>query len=200
MFTLNERHDKNTSFRSTGFSLIEVVAVVSTALVLVTLAVPSLTRSSQIYRLSAQVKEIEGQLQNVRFTAINRNKSASLVFSEDGTWCFPDVDGSGTISGNEQAVWGTPGGFILNCSAPSPALSAANLGTSLDPTVLPNRGVAFTPRGTVVQVSSGQVPTSTKLSAPAVIYIRDGQNNYAAVSLIPAGRIRTWVLSGTSWR
>jgi Tfp pilus assembly protein FimT len=186
--------------QSSGFSLIELVGVVSTVLVLVAMAVPSLTRSSQVYRLSAQLRAIEGELQNVRFTAINRNRPASLLFSTDGTWCFPDVDGSGTISGNEQAIWGTPGGFTLNCPAPSPALTAANLGTTLDPILLPNRGVAFTPRGTVVQVSSSQTPTSAKLSAPVVVYLRDSQNNYAAVTLTPAGRIRSWVLSGTSWK
>jgi Tfp pilus assembly protein FimT len=191
---------KRSNNQNSGFSLIEVVGVVSTVAILAVMALPGVNRSTQIFRLMAQLRTIEGELQNVRFTAINKNRPVSFLFSADGTWCFPDVDGSGTINGNEQAIWGTSGGFTLNCAVPSSPLTAANLGTTQDPTLLPNRGVAFTPRGTLVQVSSSQTPTSTRLSVPGVIYLRDGQNNYAAITLTPAGKVRSWLLNGTSWR
>ena len=80
------------------------------------------------------------------------------------------------------------------------ALTGTVLGSTSSPTALPNRGVSFSPRGSVNQVNSSQAATSTKLSAPGVIYFKDASNNYAAVTITSAGRIRSWTLRGTTWR
>lgn len=186
--------------RTSGFSLVEILGAVTAAMVIAAITIPSLTKASQSYRLTALAREIEGQLQNTRFTAINHNKSSSLLFSSGGDWYFLDSDGNGIVSGTENPMWVPQNGFILNCASPSPSLTRTILGTSTDPVTLPNRGVAFTPRGIVVQVNSSQIPTSTRMSAPGVIYIRDPQGDYAAVSITPAGRIRSWLLKGTLWR
>ena len=186
--------------RTSGFSLVEVVATLAAALVIAAITIPSLTKASHTYRLTTLAREIEGQLQNTRFTAINRNKPASLLFSGGGDWYFLDSDGNGTVTNAEIPMWVPQRGFTLNCAPPSPAMSSSVLGTSADPVMLPNRGVAFTPRGIVVQVNSGQIPTSSRLPVSGVIYISDPYGNYAAVTISPAGRVRSWVLNGTVWR
>jgi hypothetical protein len=186
--------------RTSGFSLLEVVGALAAGLVIAVITIPSLTKASRTYQLTTLAREIEGQLQNTRFTAINRNKPASLLFSSGGDWYFLDSDGNGTVTGLESPMWVPQRGFALNCAAPSPALSSSILGTSADPVLLPNRGVAFTPRGIVVQVGSSQVPTSNRMPASGVIYIRDPYGKYAAVTISPAGRTRSWVLNGTVWR
>ncbi len=184
---------------ATGFSIIEMMTVMAVAMLLAT-GVISLNRASQTYKLAAVAKEIEGQIQNTRFAAINTNRSASLLLSADGSWYYLDADGSGTVNGSERAMWAPAGGYSLNSSASSPVLSATVVGTTAEPAALPNRGVAFSPRGSVMQVNSSQVPTNTKLAAPGVIYIRDPNSNYAAVTITSAGRVRSWVLSGVTWR
>jgi len=186
--------------RAHGFSLLEVVGTVALAMTLLALAIPSLTKASQTYKLSALAREVEGQLRNTRFTAINRNRTASLLFSSGGDWYFLDLDTNGTVTGLERPMWVPQNGFSMNSGTPSPSLTSGVMGTSLDLIFLPNRGIAFTPRGIVVQVNAGQVPNTNRLPAPGVIYIRDPYGNYAAVTITPAGRIRSWFLSGTVWR
>jgi prepilin-type N-terminal cleavage/methylation domain-containing protein len=183
-----------------GFSLTEVLVTVLVASAIIAMVVPTMTNASRSLKLMTVAKEIEGQLQNTRFTAINKNRSTSLVFSSDGSWYFLDLDGNGVLNGSETALWAPSGGYTLNASAPTTSLTASVVGTSQEPAIFSNRGVAFTSRGSVVQVNSSQVPTTTKLAAPGVIYLRDPQGRYAAVSLTSAGRVRSWTLKGTTWR
>lgn len=183
-----------------GFSLIELMVALGAVAAILAFVIPSLTVASRNYRLKALAREIEGQLQNGRISAINRNKAASLVFSSDNAWYYLDANGNGTTDSGESTYWAPTGGYTLNVAAPSTALTSAVMGTTANPAALPNRGVSFSPRGSVNQVNSGQVATSTKLSAPGVIYVKDSANNYAAVTITSAGRIKTWTLRGTTWR
>jgi len=186
--------------KTSGFSLIELLGALTAAMVIAAITIPSLTRASRTYKLSSLAHEVEGQLQNTRFTAINHNRSASLLFSTGGDWYFLDTDANGVVTGTETPMWVTQSGFLLNCPPPSPSLSGSVMGTSTDPVTLPNRGLAFTPRGIVVQVSSSQLPTTSRMPAAGVIYIRDPYGDYAAVTVTPAGRVRSWFLRGTTWR
>jgi prepilin-type N-terminal cleavage/methylation domain-containing protein len=188
------------SIQQQGFSLLELVAALGVIATMLAFVIPSLTVAPRNYKLKAFAKEIEGQLQNARISAINRNKSASLVFSSDNSWYYLDANGNGTAESGESPYWAPAGGYTLNVAAPSTALSSSVLGTTSEPSALPNRGVSFSPRGSVSQVNSSQVATSTKLSGPGVIYLKDSADNYAAVTITSAGRIRSWTLSGTTWR
>ena len=188
------------SVQQRGFTLIELMAVLAAIAAMLALVISSLGVASRTYKLKALAREIEGQLQNGRISAINRNKAASLVFSSDNCWYYLDANGNGTADSGEPTYWAPAGGYSLNVAAPSTALSSTVLGTTASPTALPNRGVSFSPRGSVNQVNSSQGTTSTKLSAPGVIYVKDASNNYAAVTITSAGRIRSWTLRGTTWR
>jgi prepilin-type N-terminal cleavage/methylation domain-containing protein len=188
------------SIRQRGFSLIELMAALGVVATMLAFVIPSLTVASRNYKLKAFAKEIEGQLQNARITAINRNKSTSLVFSLDNSWYYLDANGNGTADSGESTYWVPTGGYTLNITAPSTALSSTVLGTTSNPTALPNRGVSFSPRGSINQVNSSQVGLSTKLSAPGVIYLKDSSNNYGAVTITSAGRIKSWTLRGMIWR
>ena len=145
------------SVRERGFSLIELMAVLGVVATMLAFVIPSLTVASRNYRLKAFAKEIEGQLQNARISAINRNKSASMVFSSDNSWYYLDLNGNGTADSGESTYWAPTGGYTLNVTAPSTALSSSVLGTTSNPAALPNRGVSFSPRGSIAQVSSSQV-------------------------------------------
>ena len=186
--------------RTAGFSLIEILGAMTAAMIIAAISIPSLTRASRSYKLTSLAHEVEGQLQNTRFTAINHNRPTSLLFSSGGDWYFLDMDANGVVNGTEYPMWVAQSGFLLNCPSPSPTLTGSVLGTSTDPVMLPNRGLAFTPRGLVVQVSSSQIPTNNRMSAPGVIYIRDPYGYYAAVTITPAGRIRSWLLRGATWQ
>jgi type II secretory pathway pseudopilin PulG len=191
---------KDKTQKEVGYTLISVLVTLALVAILIASVIPLATKASQDFKLRTLARELEGQLLNTRITAINRNNSAALVFSSAGDWYFLDIDGSGGVNGSEASMWIPSSGFTLNCSAPSTQLPSSLVGGSSSPAAITNRGIAFTPRGSPVQVSSGQVPTSSKLSAPNVIYISDPRGRYAAVSITPAGKVKSWMLSGSTWR
>src|SRR4030095_9206748 len=56
-----------------GFTIFELVVAVAVLAVVAVLAMPSLSRSQQVYRLVAASSQIQSQLQSVRIQAISRN-------------------------------------------------------------------------------------------------------------------------------
>ena len=178
----------------------ELMAALAVVAAMLAFVIPSLIVASRAYKLKALANDIEGQLQKGRITAINRDKAASIVFSSDNSWCYLDTNGNGIADSGESTYWAPTGGYGLNVSAPSTALTSTVLGSTSSPTSLPNRGVSFSPRGSVNQVNSSQVVTLTKLAAPGVIYLKDASDNYAAVTITSDGRIRSWTLRDTTWR
>ena len=200
VFSVKNQEPNNPSSFQRGFTLIEVMAVLAVVAVTLSFVIPSLMVASRAYKLKALAKEIEGQLQNGRMTAINRDKAASLIFSSDNCWYYLDLNGNGTADSGESTYWAPAGGYSLNVSAPSTALTGTVLGSTSSPMALPNRGVSFSPRGSVNQLNSSLAATFTKLAAPGVIYLKDALDNYAAVTITSEGRIRGWTLRDTTWR
>ena len=183
-----------------GFTLMGLMAALAVVAAMLAFVIPRLSVAARAHKLKVLAKEIEGQLQNGRISAINRDKAASLIFSSDNSWYFLDTNSNGIADSGESTHWAPTGGYRLNVSAPSSALTGAALGSTSTPTMLPNRGVNFSPRGSVYQVNSSQVATLTKLAAPGVIYLKDASNNYAAVTITSAGGIRSWMLREGTWR
>jgi Tfp pilus assembly protein FimT len=197
---VKNQESNNPSRFQRGFTLIQLMAVLAALAVTLAFVIPSLMVASRAYKLKALAKEIEGQLQNGRISAINHGKAASLIFSSDNCWYYLDLNGNGTADSGESAYWAPAGGYSLNVSGPSTALTGTLLGSTSSPTALPNRGVSFSPRGSVNQVNSSQAATFTKLAAPGVIYLKDASDNYAAVTITSDGRIRSWTLREGNWR
>jgi len=194
---VKKREPNNPRTQSRGFTLIGLIMAVAVIAAMLAFVIYSLT-ASRDDNLKTVTKEIETQLQNAHDSAIGGSKSASLVFSAD--WYYLDANGNGTADSGESTYWAPAGGYTLNVSAPSTALTGTLLGTTSSPTTLPNRGVSFSPRGSVNQVNSRQVATFIELSAPGIIYVKDSSNNYAAVTITSAGKIRSWTLQEGTWR
>jgi prepilin-type N-terminal cleavage/methylation domain-containing protein len=197
---MKKQEPNNPSMHQRGFTLMELMAALAVVVAMLAFVIPRLSVAARGYKLKALAKEIEEHLQNARIGAINRDKAASLIFSSDDSWYYLDTNGNGIADSGESTYWAPTGGYALNVSAPSTALTGAALGSTSTPTMLPNRGVNFSPRGSVYQVNSSQVATLTELAAPGVIYLKDASNNYAAVTITSAGGIRSWTLRGTTWR
>jgi len=73
--------------RSAGFTLVELLIVVSIAAVLVTIAVPSYQWTTSIYRISTEVNGLVGDLQYARSEAIRQGMTVQMCISTDGATC-----------------------------------------------------------------------------------------------------------------
>ncbi len=188
-----------------GFSLLEVVAAVGIIMLTLGFILPSVNRGIQEYRLISSAEEVASQIQSARYRAL-RNNAMCTFLAMPGTGQFGiDGDADHDIeSGTTDVV-----------ASLSSGVSFANL-TSPPAGTLPNvivlstgslTGIAFTPRGTLTTVNSSGVPeyTSTGTTGFAqagfVVYLSNPNGSeFAAVTVSPVGRVRTWTSSdGTAW-
>ena len=73
--------------RSAGFTLVELLIVVSIGAILVTIAIPSFQWTTTIYRISTQVNGLVGDLQYARSEAIRQGMTVQMCISTDGATC-----------------------------------------------------------------------------------------------------------------
>jgi prepilin-type N-terminal cleavage/methylation domain-containing protein len=183
-----------------GFSLLEALIVMSIIVAMTAAVIPSDNSSIQNYRLYASAQEIASQLQSARLRAVRGNATCTFIMSASGRQFGIDMDGDGAISTSADVF------LSLNNN-----VSFANLGTPpiTSATCLSNgtkTGVGFTPRGTLTAVASSGLPDYNPGNLAAsgyAIYLSNTQNHFAAVTVSPLGRVRTWTstsANGATWK
>lgn len=70
-----------------GFTLVELLVVVTIAAILVTIAVPSYVSTIATYRVSTEVNGLVGDLQYARSEAIKQGVNVQMCISTDGQTC-----------------------------------------------------------------------------------------------------------------
>ena len=179
---------------ASGFSLLELMIVVGILMVITAMAMPKIMTTIADVRLRGAVNSASGIMQNARMIAIKDNLLRKVKYSNvaSGGFMYVDLNDDGNIQATEPQV--QMGSTILAYSAPSglPALIASDLGYT--PATVST--VMFNPRG---------IPCSAVNSCGSgmVIYFTDsrtvGSPSWAAVSISPAGRVKTWMWKGASW-
>ncbi|MDB6089138.1 MAG: putative typeIV fimbrial fimT-related pilin [Gammaproteobacteria bacterium] len=99
-----------------GFTLVELVTVMSIVAILMGIGVPSYRYITTSNRLSAEVNGLLGDLQFARSEAIKEGQTVSVCSSTDGTTCansstwnsgwivFSDTGTVGTVDGNDALL------------------------------------------------------------------------------------------------
>ena len=182
-----------------GFSLLELLVVVSVLMVISIIAIPNMMTVISNARLQGGGTNLSGLLQNSRALAIGQNTTMTTHFTVlgNGPVAFvKQADDAPVLAHlDPQVQLGAP--LIkedppLGAGAPA-ALTSTELGftaVTTDP--------SFNSRGLPCAYWMG-VCTTTGF----VFYFRDnrsmGKSGWIAVSISPAGRIKRWMFSGTSW-
>jgi prepilin-type N-terminal cleavage/methylation domain-containing protein len=170
-----------------GFSILELLVVVSIIMVVSAIAFPTVTRTIRVYRLNGMAANVSSMLQLARFEAVRLNRTnpplsmRSLVVGNQ-TVLWVDRNGNGAIDATEPQ---TSFPREIQFLPAGTGLSVASMGyanTSISPAA-----VAFDGHGTV----------NFGVAAPVVYVFVFGYPNqpnegYTAVSLLPSGKTQQW--------
>ena len=183
-----------------GFSLLEVAIVMGVILAMTAAVIPNINTSIQNYRLSASAQEIASQVQSARLRAVRGNAMSTFLMSASGRQFGIDVDGDGNISSSADVVLG------LNTNVNFANLSTPPIANAVTLSNGSKTGIGFTPRGTLTAVALSGLPDYNPANLAAsgyAIYLSNTQNHFAAVTVSPLGRVRTWTstsANGATWK
>jgi Tfp pilus assembly protein FimT len=181
---------------ASGFSLLELMIVVGILMVIAAMAMPKMMTTIADVRLRSAVNSASGIMQQARMLSIRNATLNKVKYSNvaSGGFIYVDLNDDGTIQATEPQV--QMGSTILAYSAPTggqTALASTSLGFT--PTTVTS--VMFSPRG---------MPCTAPTTCGAngmVVYFTDsrtvGSPGWGAVSISPAGRVKTWLWTGSAW-
>lgn len=184
-----------------GFTMTEVVVVLAIVATMLGAIIPNLMTAIQNYRLSASARDVASQIQNARYRSLRNNAVCSFMLLPSSGLFGVDLNGDGTISTGTSDVILPLNTNISFANLNTPPASLTNVTTLSTGSV---SGIGFTPRGTLANINSttGLPDFSTALPTNGfVMYLSNTRNKYMAITVSPAGRVRTWSSSnGTTWR
>jgi len=184
-----------------GFSILELLIVVSILLVIGVVAIPNMMSVIANSRLRAGMTSMSGLFQNCRMMAVKTNKTLSTHFATPNSALVAFIKDAAVspaipAASDPQITWAAP---VIKVTTPTGPTAPSTL---LDSTILgftpQTVDLSFNPRGLPCVFSGGNCANSGFL-----YYFKDtsqpGTRGWAAVSISPAGRIKRWGWSGTAW-
>jgi prepilin-type N-terminal cleavage/methylation domain-containing protein len=208
---------KKYSSREKGFTIVELMMVVSIVLIITSLSIYNLLGELPSYRLRSTANTLAGTIQYLKIRAVTTNRISWLDVNYATTdnhyfTGFVDEDGSGTASASEYDLtrldlpdlvgatpcfklpptvsFGFPEGFTSGTGPDgSPFPGSGNYITTYSAGGSANGGyIGYRPTGVpVINPSSNMTPTT-----PMVIYLTNTLNEGYAVSVQITGRVRVW--------
>jgi prepilin-type N-terminal cleavage/methylation domain-containing protein len=188
-----------------GFSLAELLIVVTIILIVAGLSIPSLSRAIDNSRLKGATQTLAAVYQDSRLRATQNDTSYEVLVSPPGITpaqiCI-DLDGDGTCSTGDPVTTFPVQVKVSNLGVPVPLTAAqlnfpvANTESSAmytqQNTFAP--GVAWNSRGLPCQRSSSSSPCAATAWVQHLQFQRaNGDILYGAVSVSPTGRVKTWI-------
>jgi prepilin-type N-terminal cleavage/methylation domain-containing protein len=192
-----------------GFSIIELTAVMVIALILAAMVGPSIITSVRNVRMRTSASETAALLQQARLRAIRLNTYVTVRAATVGTsnYVYMDTTGTGSTDGSGNGSYDAgeiadqlESGVKFKQSG-NPAFDTAGL-LGYTPYVNDyDMHVSFNQRG-MPCVMSGSVCVNISGGNPVgfLYFLNDGSTRWSAVSVSPAGRIKTWSYTGTTWK
>jgi len=212
--------------RSNGFSLLEALIVVAIMLVVAAYAIPMWTTSSRLARIRGAETGYAGLLQLARTRAVNDDRYYSVYIKAATTtnpqMAYVDIypqnpDGTSGNGPTGNYFSGPPADPMVTLSTeavPQTAGSAPNTNNLYtlfcssclgNPAIILNTPPTWGPNGLPCSPitsagGTGQVCNSAGGPIAYVAFFQSSTNNeWDAVTVSPAGRIKTWYYTGAVW-
>jgi prepilin-type N-terminal cleavage/methylation domain-containing protein len=193
---------KRTHFRRTarGFSLVELLIVVTVSLVVAAVAIPTAVTATQDMQLRGTASSFAGVVQKARMYSVAQNSTypvaatTATVNGESVTTVSVTLPASDT--GNSQLKLPRKTTIAFSGSGLSDTTLRGSVTTAVYNT-LPQ----FNARGLPCFVSGGVCSTDT--SKIYITYLSQtrtfGGTGWAAITVTPAGRVQVWTWNGSAW-
>lgn len=193
--------------RQRGFSLLEMMVVVTIILIMAAVATPSLVRAIRSYQLESAGRQVGNMVLRARYEALQRNRRVCAAFQRVGPEGRYGLDLTGgdaepcddavpaLAAGDPYMVTQNIVNWWFNDTPSYPPLIGLPAGyNSSATTQMPARfRITFSPRGTVVQPAGGGTWTMAS-RVQLICLVRNVPNDFDAVlvTITPVGRIKLY--------
>lgn len=186
-----------------GFTLAELVVVVTIVLIVGGLSIPNLTRAIDTSRIKGAAQTLAAAYQDTRIRATQKNTSYEVLVSPIGIVpaqiCI-DLDGDGTCSVGDPVTTFPNQVTVSNLGVPS-KLGPAQLtfqATDTDASSAPGNGLIWNALGLPCQAKVGTQCIASGWVQYLQLLRSNGEVMYAAVTVTPTGRVKTWIFNPSS--
>jgi prepilin-type N-terminal cleavage/methylation domain-containing protein len=181
-----------------GFTLAELIVVVTIVLVVGGLSIPNLTRAIDTSRIKGAAQSLAAAYQDARIRATQKDTSYQVLISpgtSPAQICI-DLDGDGTCSAGDPVTTFVGQIKVSNLGVPVP-LGPAQLNYLTTDTEHSNasggKGLTWNAMGLPCQRTSPTAPCTAMGWVQHLQLLRaNGGVMYAAVTVSPTGRVKVW--------
>ena len=188
-----------------GFSLLELMIVVSLVAIASAMAAPVLLNARRAYQLRTADTNLASLLQRTRMLSVQQNRTIPVVIAGGGTQVFADSfpvgapDGNYNVGQGEPIVQLPPNITAVTAIAAGAAFPAGTLGFT--PQAPPAR---FDGRGVPCAINGGGACSNFVAGQVGFVYylnqnLGNNQSRWAAVAVTPGGQVKAWSYNGTTW-
>lgn len=191
-----------TNARARGFSLVEVLTVMTIIVILSLIAIPQIGRINTTYKMDSSGHSVASLLAQARLQAVHNNAPAYAQFSAATNLAFVNNDGAAAfVNGNPDVAisagvtFQAPG--ALNYQQLNDYLGITGPG---GPSLKIGTTIGFNARG-LPCIQSGTPAVCLQDDGTGAVpvfawFMADAGGNWGAVTVTAAGRIKAWRYTG----
>ncbi len=188
---------KATLDSQSGFTLTELIVVVTIIVVVGGLSIPNLTRAIDTSRIKGAAQALAAAYQDARIRATQKDTSYQVLVSPPGILpaqiCI-DLDGDGTCGAGDPITTFPAQVKVSNLGVPVPLENQVPFRALVtEQPGAPNNSLTWNAVGLPCQRTSPTAPCTAVGWVQHLQLLRaNGDVMYAAVTVSPTGRVKTW--------